>query len=94
VTAALALTAAWVASQMAGTLARGEASREFADVSIDTRTLKAGDLFVAIQGERFDGSEFAGNAIESGAAGVVVPRGWAGRKAQGQIGRASCRERV
>ena len=81
-TAALALTAAWVASQMAGTVARGEASREFADVSIDTRTLKAGDLFVAIRGERFDGSEFAGNAIESGAAGVVVPRGWTGRKAQ------------
>ena len=38
-TAALALTAAWVASQMAGTLVRGGASREFADVSIDTRTL-------------------------------------------------------
>jgi UDP-N-acetylmuramoyl-tripeptide--D-alanyl-D-alanine ligase len=82
VTVALALTAAWVASQMGGTLARGEASREFADVSIDTRTLKAGDLFIAIRGERFDGSEFAGSAIESGAAGVVVPRGWAGRRAQ------------
>ena len=51
-------------------------SREFGDVSIDTRTLKPGDLFVAIRGERFDGAVFAAAAIESGAAGVVVPRGW------------------
>jgi UDP-N-acetylmuramoyl-tripeptide--D-alanyl-D-alanine ligase len=72
----LLLTAAWVAAQMAGTLASGEGSKEFADVSIDTRTMKPGDLFVAIRGERFDGSEFAAGAIESGAAGVVVPRGW------------------
>ena len=45
-------------------------------MSIDTRTLEAGELFVAIRGERFDGAEFAGAAIEAGAAGVVVPRGW------------------
>jgi UDP-N-acetylmuramoyl-tripeptide--D-alanyl-D-alanine ligase len=69
----LPLTAAWVAAQMAGRLARGEGSAEFGDVSIDTRTLKPGDLFVAIRGERFDGSEFAASAIEKGAAGVVVP---------------------
>ena len=72
----LLLTAAWVAAQMAGSLTAGEGSREFADVSIDTRTLKQGDLFVAIRGERFDGSEFAAGAIAAGAAGVVVPRGW------------------
>ena len=46
-----------------------------ADVSIDTRTLKAGDLFVGIRGERFDGAAFAAAAIDAGAAGVVVPRG-------------------
>ena len=73
---ALPLRAAWVAARMAGTLAAGEGSTEFADVSIDTRTLKPGDLFIAIRGERFDGSEFAGNAVDAGAAGVVVPRGW------------------
>ena len=72
----LPLRAAWVAARMAGTLAAGEGATEFADVSIDTRTLKPGDLFIAIRGERFDGSEFAGKAIEAGAAGVVVPRGW------------------
>jgi len=70
------LTAAWVAAQMGGTLAFGNASREFGDVSIDSRTLKTDDLFVAIRGERFNGALFAAAAIESGAAGVVVPRGW------------------
>jgi UDP-N-acetylmuramoyl-tripeptide--D-alanyl-D-alanine ligase len=78
---ALPLTAAWLAAQMAGTLVQGDGAQEFGDVSIDTRTLKRGDLFVAIRGERFDGSEFAGRAIESGAAGVVVPRGWRDRAA-------------
>jgi UDP-N-acetylmuramoyl-tripeptide--D-alanyl-D-alanine ligase len=72
----LPLTAAWVAAQMAGALVSGEGSTEFGDVSIDTRTLKPGDLFVAIRGERFDGREFAASALESAAAGVVVPRGW------------------
>jgi len=70
------LTAAWVAAQMGGTLADGDAGREFGDVSIDSRTLTAGDLFVAIRGEQFNGALFAAAAIESGAAGVVVPRGW------------------
>jgi UDP-N-acetylmuramoyl-tripeptide--D-alanyl-D-alanine ligase len=76
VMSALRLTAAWVAAQMGGTLTFGDASREFGDVSIDSRTLKAGDLFVAIRGEQFNGALFAAAAIESGAAGVVVPRGW------------------
>jgi uncharacterized membrane-anchored protein YjiN (DUF445 family) len=41
----------------------------------------AGDLYIGIRGERFDGAEFAGAAIEAGAAGVVVPRGWTTRRA-------------
>jgi len=73
---ALRLTAAWVAANMRGTLEDGEASRPLGDVSIDSRTLKPGDLFIAIRGERFNGALFAAAAIESGAAGVVVPRGW------------------
>ena len=34
-------------------------------MSIDTRTLTPGELFVAIRGERFDGADFAGAAIEA-----------------------------
>ncbi len=67
------LTAAWVAAAMNGTVLSGAASTTFAGVSIDTRTLKRGELFVAIKGDRFDGAQFAGQAIAAGAAGLVLP---------------------
>jgi len=41
-------------------------------VSIDTRTLKAGDLYVAIQGENFNGHEFVAAAQEADAKAVLV----------------------
>ena len=74
--ARLPLIAAWVAAQMGGAITAGDAAREFGRVSIDTRTLQAGDLYFGIRGERFDGAQFTGPAIDAGAAGVVVPRGW------------------
>ena len=78
---AIPLTAAWVAAQMDGAVAAGDATREFSGVSIDTRTLKAGEVYVGVRGERFDGADFATAAIDAGAAGVIVPRGWsAGRE--------------
>ena len=43
-------------------------------VSIDTRTLQPGDLFVALIGETGDGHDHAARAIEAGAAGVMVHR--------------------
>jgi UDP-N-acetylmuramoyl-tripeptide--D-alanyl-D-alanine ligase len=46
--------------------------REFLAVSTDTRAIHAGDLFIALKGERFDGAGFAPQALESGAAGVMV----------------------
>ncbi|HEX4196383.1 MAG TPA: UDP-N-acetylmuramoyl-tripeptide--D-alanyl-D-alanine ligase [Caulobacteraceae bacterium] len=56
---------------------RGGASFEATGVSIDTRTLEAGDLFVALAGER-DGHEFVSQAQAKGAAGVLVSRPMAG----------------
>ncbi len=44
----------------------------FARVVTDTRALRAGDLFVALQGERFDGHDFVRAASELGAAGSLV----------------------
>jgi UDP-N-acetylmuramoyl-tripeptide--D-alanyl-D-alanine ligase len=44
----------------------------FRAVSTDTRTIRAGDLFVALTGERFDGHEFLGAARAAGADGAVV----------------------
>jgi UDP-N-acetylmuramoyl-tripeptide--D-alanyl-D-alanine ligase len=52
---------------------RGETGgRRFASVSIDSRTTRAGDLFFAIKGPRFDGHAFLGEVIARGAAGIVV----------------------
>jgi UDP-N-acetylmuramoyl-tripeptide--D-alanyl-D-alanine ligase len=49
--------------------------RPLAGVSTDTRSLKPGDLFVALRGERFDGHDFLRGAVESGAGAVVVDDG-------------------
>jgi UDP-N-acetylmuramoyl-tripeptide--D-alanyl-D-alanine ligase len=43
-------------------------------ISIDTRTLKPGDLFVALKGPNFDADTFAGDALAKGAAGALVSR--------------------
>ncbi|HUW66087.1 MAG TPA: UDP-N-acetylmuramoyl-tripeptide--D-alanyl-D-alanine ligase [Spirochaetia bacterium] len=43
-------------------------------VSTDTRTLKQGDLFIALRGDNFDGRSFVDRAREMGAAGAVVAR--------------------
>ena len=43
-------------------------------VSNDTRTLAAGSLYVALRGERFDGHDFAANAVEQGASALLVDR--------------------
>lgn len=49
-------------------------SNEFVGVSMDSRTLRPGELFVAILGRRFDGHAFVAQALAQGAAGVVVER--------------------
>lgn len=41
-------------------------------VSIDTRTIKSGELFFGLVGERFNGSLYAKQALEEGASKVVV----------------------
>lgn len=42
--------------------------------SINSRTIKAGQVFVAIKGDRFDGHDFAARAVEAGACGLVVSK--------------------
>jgi UDP-N-acetylmuramoyl-tripeptide--D-alanyl-D-alanine ligase len=50
------------------------ANRDFSGVSIDSRTCAAGDLFVALKGDRFDGHDYVDSAVERGAVAVVVER--------------------
>jgi UDP-N-acetylmuramoyl-tripeptide--D-alanyl-D-alanine ligase len=41
-------------------------------VSIDSRTVEAGDLFIPISGPNFDGHEFIGGALKNGAAASLI----------------------
>lgn len=41
-------------------------------VSIDSRAIEPGDLFIAIKGENFDGHAYVAAAIEAGAAGALI----------------------
>ncbi len=46
----------------------------FSRVNTDTRSIKSGDLFVALKGERFDAHDFADKAIAAGAAVPALVR--------------------
>ena len=45
---------------------------EFMRVSNDSRSIQAGDLYVALKGERFDGHRFVGDASSKGAVAAMV----------------------
>ena len=52
----------------------GDPSRLYRDISTDTRTLGPGDVFVALEGARFDGHAFVGRAVARGCRAVVAHR--------------------
>lgn len=45
--------------------------REFAGLSIDSRTIKDGELFIALKGIHFDGNDFIHDALKEGAGAIV-----------------------
>jgi UDP-N-acetylmuramoyl-tripeptide--D-alanyl-D-alanine ligase len=80
----------WTIAQVAGALGTRPGAgldpvARLAGVSIDSRTVRAGELFVAIHGPRHDGHDHVASALESGALAALVaetqmPRyaGWVG----------------
>jgi len=48
--------------------------QEFTGVSIDTRSLEPGNLYVAIRGTQFDGHDFVAKAQQAGAVAAIVER--------------------
>jgi UDP-N-acetylmuramoyl-tripeptide--D-alanyl-D-alanine ligase len=72
---ALTLTGGEVADAAGGRVVRGDAGARFGVFGIDSRAVVAGQLFVAIAGERHDGHSFVGEALDRGARGVVVATG-------------------
>lgn len=69
----LAQAAAWVP----GARLVGDGTTPVARVHTDTRTLAAGDLFVALRGERFDANDFLADAKARGAVAAVAHHGLA-----------------
>lgn len=52
--------------------------RPIMGISIDSRTVKNGDLFIAVKGENTDGHRFIGMAAEAGVSAVLIsdPKSW------------------
>ena len=65
-------TLALAAASMNGVLHGND--RQFTGISTDTRSLRADELFFALEGPNFDGLEYVGAAAAAGAAGAVVKR--------------------
>ncbi|MDJ0940396.1 MAG: UDP-N-acetylmuramoyl-tripeptide--D-alanyl-D-alanine ligase [Woeseiaceae bacterium] len=63
-------TLAVAAESMSGRLSGDD--RLFEGVSTDSRTIRTGELFVALEGPNFDGRDYVAEVHEKGAAGAVV----------------------
>ena len=68
-----------LAAFAAGSLSSGDETILIDKFSTDSRTIKRGELFVALRGENFDGHDFIDAVATAGAAGAIVDSDWQGR---------------
>src|SRR5437660_2984058 len=68
-----------IAKFAGASLSSGDGSVMIDRLSTDSRTLKPGELFVALRGDNFDGHNFVESAVKSGAAGAIVESNWKGK---------------
>lgn len=69
------MTLTQVLQWLPGAQLHGNAAQSVARVHTDTRTIAAGDLFVALKGERFDANDFLQEAEQRGAVAAVCHPG-------------------
>src|SRR2546421_4490693 len=60
-------------------LEQGDGKTSIERVSTDSRTIKKGELFVALRGDNFDGHKFVEATAKAGAAGAIVDLKWNGK---------------
>lgn len=72
------MTLAQAQALLPGARLQGDATTVVQRVHSDTRSLRAGDLFVALRGERFDAHDFLVQARAAGAVAALAERGLAG----------------
>lgn len=53
-------------------LSNTQLTSQFTGINTDTRTIKPGEVFVALRGEKFDGHKFVSVALEKGAIAAIV----------------------
>jgi UDP-N-acetylmuramoyl-tripeptide--D-alanyl-D-alanine ligase len=73
------LTLQQVAAFAGATIDSGDSNVVVDKISTDSRTLKPGELFVALRGENFDAHNFVEAAAKTGAAGALVEQNWKGK---------------
>ncbi len=69
-------TGAEIAAITEGALSQGSPGTTIRRVWTDSRTVRRGDLFVALAGARFDGHRFVAEALKKGAVGALVRHGF------------------
>ncbi|MCO5052996.1 MAG: UDP-N-acetylmuramoyl-tripeptide--D-alanyl-D-alanine ligase [Verrucomicrobiae bacterium] len=68
-------TVGFVMAACAGELIRGSPAATFSRINTDSRSAQAGDLFIALKGEHFDGHNYLNEVVQKGAAAVLVESG-------------------
>src|SRR5205809_853907 len=72
------LTLSQVARFAGASVSCGDGTVVINKVSTDSRTIKPGELFVALRGENFTGHDFIEAGAKAGATGALVDLNWAG----------------
>jgi len=73
------LSISQIAKLCGAKLEEGEGETSVERISTDSRTIKKGDLFVALRGDNFDGHKFIEATAKAGAAGAIVDLKWSGK---------------
>jgi UDP-N-acetylmuramoyl-tripeptide--D-alanyl-D-alanine ligase len=69
------MTVGWLAAAVAGRIVSGDPDQVVGNIVTDSRSLRAGDFFIALRGARFDGHQYVDAAFERGAMGAIVEAG-------------------
>ena len=72
----------WTGAEVLGIFS---ANCAVASICTDTRQIKNGDLYVALQGLNYDGNDYVAEAFERGAVGAVVSTNYVSEHASGPI---------
>src|SRR5947199_8358990 len=77
------LSIAQIANLAEAKLESGDGTLSVERISTDSRTIKKGELFVALRGENFDGHKFVEATAKAATAGAIIDLKWNG-KVQGK----------